>query len=354
MKRPKQGELFPLSLKTGGVGVTGVLILILFCLGCATSPSPEQAAGPDFPNQDYLTAMGSGKTQVDARRQAMAELSGIFESRVSSRFSSSSRSVSMEGGDGGNGGGNGEEVFEKETASGIRIDSDIRIQGARIGKFWKDEKTGVFHALAVLDRVKAGRVWASQVSSIDNEIRAEARALEGMQGRLARMAALNRIMGLSTRREVLESRLEVIDYPIEALTGVDLGAVAGERLALKSGLRVYIEIQGDNGDRAGELISRALSREGIVLVRVPGEANAHILGRIDISRLDLGNPNALFVRARGNVRIFDDQPQTIFAQVNENIRKGHKDIEEARHRAVDSLSAALSDGLLAALGYGKY
>jgi len=339
MNRPKQGIQFTLSLKPG---LTGLLILIFFFLGCAKFPAPEQADSLGFPDEDYLKATGSGKTPIDARRQAMAELSQIFESRVSSSFTSISRSAVT---------GNAAEIVENEAASAIRIESDVRVQGARIGNIWEDRDAGLFHALAVLDRKNAGRTWTSRLEAIDNEIHAQSLALETMTGRLSRMAALNRIMGGINQRERLETRLRVIDYPVEDLSGVSLGSLAGELAALKAGLRIYVYIFGEYTDRAGEIIARALSRKGIVLVQETGDANVQVQVRIEVFPLDLENPNASFARARGSVRIFEEMTPTIFAQLNENIRKGHKDMEEARRRAVESVSRVLSKGVLAALGY---
>lgn len=173
-------------------------------------------------------------------------------------------------------------MVENEAASGIRIESDVRVQGARIGRIWEDEDTGLFHALAVLDRKTAGRNWTAAVETVDNEIHAHAGALETMTGSLSRMAALNRIMNLANRRGELASRLRVIDYPVEDLAGIDLAALAGELADLKAGLRVYVYILGEYGDRAGEIIARELSQKGIVLVRESGGANARILGRIEV------------------------------------------------------------------------
>ncbi|MCG8632650.1 MAG: hypothetical protein MI863_02420, partial [Desulfobacterales bacterium] len=197
-----------------------------------------------------------------------------------------------------------------------------------------------------------------QVDTIDSEIRAEVRALETTRGPLSRMAGLNRIIDRITDRRILEGYLRVIDYPladfaVDDFTEPEIGAVVSEQAKLKSGLRVYIMVAGEEGYRAGEIIARGLTGKGIALVDDPGAANASVTGRIEVAQLNLGNPNAEFVRARGSVQVFENQAQTLFAQINEKIRKGHKDVNEARLRAVDAVAESLSDSLLAALGYGK-
>ena len=273
----------------------------------------------------------------------MAALSGIFESRISSRFTSFSRA--SETGDAG-------EAFEKEAASRIKIASDVRLEGARIGRIWEDGDSGLFHALAVLDRDQAGRTWTARALAVENEIQAEIRALDTLETRLSRMASLNRIMDLAAQRAVLDARLGVTGAPVPEM-GVDLAALAGELAELKAGLRVSVHILGREGIRTREIIARGLSRKGIVLVMDQGTANARIIGSVEMAPVALDNPNAVFVRASGSVRIFEEQPQIIFAQINENIRKGHQDIEEARRRAVVSVAEALKTGVLKALGYDK-
>jgi hypothetical protein len=323
----------------------GVFLILFFLVaGCGEPKVTGPETGPAFPENRYLKADGIGRTQIDARQQAMAELSGIFESKVSSQYSSFARSSLAS---------DQAEDFQKTIESRIHINSDIRLKGVMIGKEWQDDATGTFHALAVLDRMDAGRNWTSKVEILDAEIQAESRTLEIMNGRLSRMAALNRIIGLIMERQVWESRMRVIDYPVVDFSHLetDLGAVMSELSALKSDLQVYIEIQGKYRDRVRDILAQGLTRQGITIVNTPGLANARVTGRVDVDLLTLENPNSRFVRAQGNVQVFETH--TLFAQISEKIRKGHKDQAEAVHKAVESVSMILSDRLLANLGFGE-
>ena len=59
-----------------------VVLTVLLTFGCGgpekISPVEKQTA---YPESRYLTAEGSGQTEIEARRRALAELSGIFESK---------------------------------------------------------------------------------------------------------------------------------------------------------------------------------------------------------------------------------------------------------------------------------
>lgn len=319
-----------------------LLFLLLVAQGCSKSQVSEPEAGSAFPEDRYLSAQGMGRTRNDARQQALAELSQIFESRVSSEFSSFARSSLSS---------DQAEDFEKTMESRIHIVSGIRLQGAKIGKEWEDKATGMHNALAVLDRMDAGRGWTSKVEILDHGIQAETQALKTMTGPLSRMASLNRILDLVMERQIWESRLRVIDYPVKDFSHLDtdLGAVMSERSELKSGLRVYIEVQGGHGDRVMEILAQGLTQKGISLVKDPATANARVLGYVEITLLSLDNPNAYFVRAHGNVRVFESQ--TLFAGISEKVRKGHGDQAEAMHMALESVSRTLSDKLLGVLGF---
>ena len=311
---------------------------LIWLSGCGKSPEP--AAGPEFPDAQYLTARAGGPTETDARRQALAELAGIFESRIISEFKSLSRSSVA---------GDQAEVFEREAESKVRVGSDVILQGARIGNVWKDEGDGSFHALAVLNRNDAGRTWASEAALIDKEIRALNRSLETTRGNLSRLAALNRIIDLASDRLVLESRMRVVGYPGPGSAGVDLGAMMTERQEILSGLKVMILVHGDQGGWVRDIMAQAFGEKGIGLAVDPARADARVLGIVDAEILTLKNATTRFARAYGSIRVFEGE--TLFVQFNEDVRKGHMDENEARHRAVEYVANALSSRLLSALGY---
>lgn len=327
-----------------------LLFGMLVCLailgqGCGKSSSPEPLeAGTEVPDAEYLKARGTGTTEAEARKQAMAELSGIFESRVHSEFVSASRSSMAQ---------DRNEAFEKHMASQVRISSDMQLQGARIHKTWKDEETGLYNALAVLDRLAAGQTWASRVGAIDSGIRAETAALEDGAGVLSRMAGLNRIIGMMMERRVLESRLRVVDYPVMEPVLPDMDDVMADLARIKSALTAHVEIQGDGGERSMDVLSQGLTRMGISLVENPEEAGVRIKGRIEMIRLDLGNPDVEFVRARASIRVADVAAGSVFARLTAQQRKGHKDPEEAGRRAVESASGELLEQLAGSLGYDQ-
>lgn len=324
---------------------TLLVLLVLLAAGCggpSTAPVTEEQAL--FPKARFLQTEGYGKTPMEARRQALAELSAVFESRVSSHTISIARSSL---------GPDNVEQFEKTIESNIRIVSSVRLKGAIIGKVWQDKTTGLYHALAVLDRMDAGRDWTGELEILDNRVQAETAMLATLKGRLPRMASLNRIMSLFLEHHAIESRLMVIDYPSVSNLDIDMSQMMSDLVAIRSELKFYIDITGEHGETAGNILSQTLTQNGIFITRSKERANALITGRIDVFPLNLNNPEILFVRAVGDVQVFEIGSRAVFTKINENIRKGHVDPDEAVHKAVMAISQIIADRLVSALGLSK-
>ena len=330
--------------KGRGVGLALGCLLLVFTLGCGKTPETVATGTPGFPQDRFLTAEGSGRTDMDARQQSLAQLSSIFESKVSSQFTSRTHSrLTREQA----------EEFETEISARVDVASGVHLQGARIGKSWKDPDSGSFHALAVLDRRAAAENWSSRLSSLDARIRGAQASHKNAAGPLSQLAALNRIISLAGERQILESRLDVLDYPVSTLSdrAVDLGGILAERAALIAGLRVFVSVSGEYGDRASDLLAQALTDKGLALSQDPEQANVRVLGDVRITDLDIGHPSASFARAYGNALVFETRPQTLFIQINDKVRKGNRDPQEARRMAADALGHLLARHLSLSLGY---
>ena len=218
---------------------TFLVVALLFSIGCSQSQKKSTAAKQaSFPETRYLTAEGSGQTEIEARRQALAELSGIFESKVHAETTSFARTAI---------GLDNEELFEKNVESKIAIVSSVRLTGAQIGRVWQDTVTpGTYHALAVIDRSQAGRNWADELQTVTAKTEAEVKNREYTTGRFRRMLALNRIVVGVLQKQALESRLRVLNYPARSSLDVNITLITAELTRLRSQLRFFIKFSGDS------------------------------------------------------------------------------------------------------------
>jgi len=320
-----------------------IIVLCMWIMGCAAAPTAEKAAADseDYPAARYLTATGIGESDAEARREAVGELSRIFESRVNTEVAAVTASIMDAESD---------ELFEKSVESRIRIESTVRIQGVTIGNVWQDPKSGSYYALAVLDRQQAAREWFEQLEQLTHQLNGELDALIGISGRLPRIIALNRILGLVIQKSAVESRLRVIGRPVMGSGDVDLKPIFSEASSLKSDSAFYVHFDGVQGKAVSLRLSRALGDNGIPVTDKDNRAAGIVRGQLDIVPLNLNNPDVRFVRATAAVKIEDADTGTRVYTISETVRKGHVDQNEAIRMAVTAVSDRVSRKLMQFLG----
>lgn len=322
-----------------------ILIAAISLAGCASQVKEEQKAAKDaeFPESRYLTATGAGTSRSEARRQALSRLAAIFESRVYSKTASTARSIV---------GDDAPELFEKQVDQTIRILTDVKLTGARIGKEWQEENSGDYYALAVLDRIAAGRRLENVLADTRMEIDGQAKALEDIKGRLPRLSALNRITSLLLKKTVLESRLSVLGHPagLGEMDKIDLMDFIEERIRLSDSIRFFIEISGEQSDAFDQRMRTRLTEMGYRLTTNKTDAAGRIHGTVQLQPLQLNNPGVHFTRAVAHLSLVDiDTTVTISAFV-EKVRKGHVDPKEAARKAIDSTADLSAQRIIQSLG----
>ncbi|MCD6271590.1 MAG: hypothetical protein J7K30_01800, partial [Deltaproteobacteria bacterium] len=173
-------------------------------------------------------------------------------------------------------------------------------------------------------------------------------ALDSVQGRLSRLAALNHITALMVRQAAIESRLSVLGRP--ATPGVDDRSdiiVQRERLAREVSL--FIHMEGNPAPTFTRRLNAMLSGEGYTLTPYRDEAAGLITGTISIQPLDLGNPDVRFIRAMADVQLVDMDTNARIAAFDESLRKGHVDEGEAARRSVNGVAEQVAEKLVRAL-----
>lgn len=320
-----------------------LLITLFFFLmaGCAGITSRTQSNTLDdnavlYPPSRYLTATGTGRTESEAGRQARAELSNIFESKVSNDTYSTAKSVidSSEG-----------ETFTKRVESTIRIKSDVQLKGVQIVKTWKNKENNIYHALAALDKFQARKNWNSEIENIDTMMDAELNMLNATQSILLRMISLKKIVNLWNKKALLSSRLSIIGFSDESFSDVDIKSIFSMMSEIRAAMRVYIWMTGEQGSEIKSKLAETLSADGFILSDSKFDADALILGYIETEPLQIDNPDVSFVRATALVSIIDSVSGAQVGEINENIRKAHQNPKEAAHKAVQNISEIVSERL---------
>jgi hypothetical protein len=316
-------------------------LAVLLVAGCAGSQPVNTIVGKDeFPQSRYLTAEAGGESEGAAKRAAMAELAAIFESRVYARTLEQATSWKGEG---------LPEQFDRQVEQTVQIDSDVQLEGARIGLVQPDAATGGYRALAVLDRRQAAGRWQRKLSDVQAALDSRVAALDAVEGRLSRLAALNRITALKVHQAALQSRLSVLGQPVE--TGIqDHVDLIAERERLAGDIALAVQVDGNPAAAFTRRLSAALSADGYRLTSHRDEAAGLITGSVWVQPLDLGNPDVHFIRALVDIQLVDLDSDTPLAAFDESLRKGHVDEGEAARRSVNGLAEHVAGKLAGVLG----
>ena len=174
-------------------------------------------------------------------------------------------------------------------------------------------------------------------------------ALEGVKGRLSRLAALNRITALMVRQAAIESRLSVLGRPVTPVADQPADIIAQrERLARE--VFLFIELEGNPAPPFTRRLNALLSGDGYRLTPYRDEAAGLITGTIRVQPLDLGNPEVRFIRAMADVQLVDMDTDKQIAVFDESVRKGHVDEGEAARRSVEGVAAQVAQKLVRAMG----
>ena len=318
-----------------------ILILAAVSAGCGgTKARPGESQVPVFDTRKYLTAEASGATQGEAKRSALAELASIFHTRVRAETQSRANAYLSATED---------ERFEKQVDQLVRIETDVQLEGARIGWVQANEKAGGYRALAVLDRDQAAARWRDELQRTQTALETGLDTLSGLEGRLPRLTALNRLSILSGEMAVSQSRLSVLGRPAMPFDS-DLSAVFTERQRLIDSTHFFIQIDGEAAELFAHRLGAAMTGQGYRIAHSADQAAGLISGTFWFQPLFLDNPNVRFVRALADISIIDMDTQTQIAAFSENIRKGHVDENEARRKAIDQLAQQTAADILQAMG----
>lgn len=323
-----------------------ILALLFFATACAGQGQDVKKPGIDFGNQvsanypssRYLTATGIGRSEEEARRQAKAELSSVFESRVYSDTFSRVQSVIED---------SGAERVTRDAEHKIRVVSSVQLQGMEIGETWFDKKQKVYYALAVLNKNKAREEWQGKIDHIDDSIEAQLSSLDSVDSAFAKLRSLVNVRKSWLEREVFVSRLRVLGFQDASLADYDIRSVISNIHDIKSSLRVFVDMGNDEySPEVSTIISERLSAKGYIIGKSASDSNVVVSGSVRVEPVEINNPDWKFARAIISASVVDVKAGVSAGEVTGDKRAAHLTYSEAAHKAVKDVSRVIADRLL--------
>lgn len=310
-----------------------ILIAMFFLSACTkrlvpSRPVPsfsKEFSSAEYPPSEYMTAKGIGQSESEARRQAKAEMSNIFESKVFSSAFNKVKSVVNK---------SGSEEVSRDAEQMLRVVSSVEIKGLEIAKTWHDEKEGMYYALSVLDKEKARVQWQREVDAVDREIVAKLKSLDFLQSDFTKFQHLKKVRSLWLKREVFISRIQVLGFKVRDTMSYDPGTVFDKINQIKSGLAIFISLAEGTSRESVGVISDKLTADGYIIEKTPEAADIIVRLSIKTKPVDINNPKWKFARAIASVVIIDNKTDTVVGEFTENKRSSHLTFDEAKHRAI--------------------
>ena len=313
---------------------------------CASSPSPSSSGATrggmpawysnpsaEYPDNVYLTAIGSGDTRRAAEQDALGAMSQIFRAEVSVDMSTQER------------------YRELVTASGSMSESDVRLtqsvdvrsnqtlMNVQFGDAATDER-GRVHVIAYIERMPTAQVYVDLINKsaaqVDSFLQ-QARSTTDMLRRYAYMSAASVV---ATNNEVLRDQLRIISQASSQMVRINYNfdQLLQERTDLASQMTVGVNILGDTGDRIAGAVRQALGQE-----RFPVAANGlmNVEGTVSMESVVL-NPQYKTVRWYLNLQMVGPTGTTLVTFDKQERASGVTD-DAARAFAYNDITKAIEE-----------
>jgi hypothetical protein len=320
-----------------------LLVLLLIIPIYAMAKKPDKNAKPqwvddpksEYPESRYLSAVGSSGSRAEAENNAAANLAKIFRSEISTSTSYQERYNELMSET------ESEASTETQSSKNVQVKANQNLFNIEIGKAWTD-KLGQVYAVAYIDRFKTADIYEEKIDENSRQIQHYLQ-----QGLISShtwkvYACYNIAAIINQNTEELMSQLAIIS--LDTQESIELGYEPNElksRVAeFAKGIHFRIEATGDADEKVKSIIEEVITANGFT----NSELNAATI-KVDskLENVELNQPQK-FVRYYLTINVYDPSGNSIIT-LSENSREGHINQDEARARAIRTMSAKIRTDL---------
>ncbi len=320
------------------------LSLVLVLSACATPRAPEWTTGAsrDYPADAWMTGVGVDRERARAEDRARAEIAKTFQVQVRA-FDRSSESHRLS-----RVGRLVESEYNQEVSADLSATTDKMLAGVRIAEVWRDERSGEFHALAVLDRQSTARGLRAEIRELDERILDRVTQAERIASEARRLGEYLNVLSLLERRRLLAADLRVVD-PASRMADPPYAASEIARRADESAgaIRIGLQLDGDRGELVRGSLVRALAAVGIYQSSAAGQENLLLRGGVTVTNYACSGLN--WSTALVQIELVDGSG-TAFDSVRTSVREGSQVDGRAEDLARQQLGDRLAPLIVERLG----
>lgn len=314
-------------------------------VGCAiggqAGPAWIDDANRKYPPTEYLTGMGQADSRQGAADRAYAAVARIFKAEVDARAKDWESYFLIEK----RGSTTEERRLALETVTNISTTKVL--ENVRIMETWHDRATGIYYALAVLNRAQAEASLLDRLSALDRMIESDIGESRRTSDKVITVRNLRKAVRNLVLREVYNADLRVIRPSGRGEAAPYDGNDISKELArfLATSLVVAVRMVGDHAEVAQHALMEGLIREGLTVIGGAGEGIDVALTVRGITRflpIEVHDPYFKYVRWCGDVEVVDTTSGRVLGVVSRGGKEGHLTEREAATKALREMQRHLS------------
>ncbi len=240
-----------------------VCLFVCLLAGCAAAPKTPEAmqdkflnsidGAGKFPEEDYLSALGSGDTYEDAKRMAQANLAKIFSVDVSAKSKTLQKYAEILNADG---------VQQEQSASqesSVETSTNQRLVNVKFAGKYKDDKNKV-HTLAYIDRRETAKIYEQRISDNEDNLRVFVQKGRKSKDIIQKYSCYKAALAYSKINRSLLEKLQVIS-PKDAQMNIQTysySKLATGVRELSKKITYVVSVQGDNNDAVKGMAERIM------------------------------------------------------------------------------------------------
>ncbi|MEQ8525303.1 LPP20 family lipoprotein [Gracilimonas sp.] len=312
-------------------------IAALLLHGCGSSQNassgsngiPSWANNPasEFNEQKYLMAAGSGSTLNEARGDAFASLSQIFQMDIDATEQVTSEFIDRN---------INNQIYSESTSqllNNIKIGTNQELMNTTILAS-KVDNFGTYHALAGMDRAESSRIYSQEISNNNIKINEFEQNAAGEENILQKLVLLKKAQAIAAANEILTRQLNIIRG------GAGTGGEATETLArLQEKFRTaqqkaIVRLASENAtSTVRAAVASVLQNAGFTLSESKGNAILAVNVNYLTQKADLNRDDAEFVKWELIIEVNDLQTNRSFKTYMTEGRDGAPSYADALKRA---------------------
>lgn len=320
---------------------------VIFLLGCM--PVREIAASPEgkrpgwidnpaklYPENKFLTGVGSGSTRKEAESDAFASLAKIFSVKIKVNQSTINRYLE-EDVDGRN-----KSTFSSLLTGRTSARSDQKLKNVKIARTWFSENEGVYYVLAAMNRSETAALYQDEMRRNNDKIDAYYQRYRESGKKLQQLNYLNKTMDLTQVNLLLNEQYKIISGRSGWTPAVSESDLNAQRLELLDKITVSIVPEIKTVPEVAAYLKEAVSDIGFKIKE--GSADFTVTYRFSSEKSSLLRKNTAVLNWHLNINLRDNLNNKAIGAFNTNKRSVGISEQAARLKMMRSVRKVVLNG----------